>query len=144
VQSIREFVVGAFVTLGVFNLLQRVGGWRWSSWDVRERFGLRRAPLRIPSRWWAMFVASVLTVIGVVTAILVAVATDSAGLPVFDRTGWVIVIVLVTAALIVLTIGKDVVDNDVEIDGRLTGSRAGGPSPSMVEPSPSGAAAGSP
>jgi hypothetical protein len=91
-----------------------------------------------------MFVATVLTVIGIATAILVAVGTDSASLPIFDRTGWVIVLALVTVGLIVLTIGKDVVDNDVEVDGRLTGSRAGGPSPSMVEPSPSGAAAGSP
>ena len=144
VVAIREFVLGAFVTLGVFNALQRVGGWRWSSWDVRERFALRQAPLRIPSRWWAMFVATVLTVIGIATAILIAIGTDSASLPIFDRTGWVIVLALVTVGLIVLTIGKDVVDNDVEVDGRLTGSRAGGPSPSMVEPSPSGAAAGSP
>ena len=144
VQSIREFVVGAFVALGVFNGLQRIGGWRWAAWDVRERFALRGAPLQLPSRWWAMFVAVVLTVIGIVTAILVAVGTDNASLPFFDRTGWTIALATLTAALIVLTIGKDVVDNDVEVDGRLTGSRAGGPSPSMVEPSPHGAAAGSP
>jgi hypothetical protein len=84
------------------------------------------------------------SVIAVLAAILVAVGTDGRELPIFDRAGWTMVVIGMTVALIVLAIGKDVVDNDVEVDGRLTGSRADGPSPGMVEPSPTGAAAGSP
>jgi hypothetical protein len=135
VERVRVFVVGAFVVLGLFNLLQRVGGWRWNSWDVRERFTLRRNPLPSPSRIWATFVAAGLTVIAIIGAVLVAVGTDNANLPLVDRDGWTSIVVAVTIGLIVLSIGKDVVDNDVEVDGRLTGGRAPA-EPGMVAPPP--------
>jgi hypothetical protein len=121
--------------LGLFNLLQRVGGWRWNSWDVRERFTLRRNPLPGPSRIWATFVAAGLTAIAIVGAVLVAVGTDDANLPLVNRDGWTSLVVAVTIGLIVLSIGKDVVDNDVEVDGRLTGGRAPA-EPGMVAPPP--------
>lgn len=143
VARIREFVVGAFVVLGLFSALQRLGSWRWNSWDVRERFSLRRDPIRRPSRWWATLVSAWLTLIGVLGAILVALGSDFIKLPISDRDGFTGFILILTAGLILLAIGKDVVDNDVEVDGRMTGARGGGPSPSMVEPAPSGSAAGS-
>jgi hypothetical protein len=135
VEKVRVFVVGAFVVLGLFNLLQRVGGWRWNSWDVRERFTLRRNPLPSPSRVWATFVAGGLTLIAIVGAILVAVGTDDANLPLWNRDGWTTIVIGVTVGLIVLAIGKDVVDNDVEVDGRMTGARAPA-EPGMVAPPP--------
>jgi hypothetical protein len=143
VESIREFVVGAAVALGLFSLLQKIGTWRWNSWDVRERFALRKAPLRRPSRYWASIVGVALTVITVLGAILVAVGTEDAALPLWNRDGWTMLVIGLAVGLIVLSIGKDVVDNDVEVDGRLTGARSGGPSPSQVEPMPTGSAAGS-
>jgi hypothetical protein len=142
VQAVREFVVGAVVVLILFNLLQRIGGWRWNSWDVRERFTLRRNPLPRPSRWWATFVGITLTVIALLAATLIATGTEGAQLPVWNRDAWTTVVLGLVALLIVLAIGKDVVDNDVEVDGRLTGSRADGPSAGMVEPKPTGGAAG--
>jgi hypothetical protein len=143
VETVRTFVVGALVVLVLFSLLQRVGSWRWASWDVRERYALRREPLKHHSRGWAMLIAGGGSVIAVLAAILVAVGTDGRSLPILDRGGWTMFVIGLTIGLIVLAIGKDVVDNDVEVDGRLTGSRAEGPSPTMVEPSPTGAAAGS-
>jgi len=138
----RSFVVGAVAVLGLFTILQRLGEWRWDSWDARERQALRRNPLESPSRWWPTIVALLFTAVAFVGAILVATGTEGALLPLVDRETWLMIVAGATVVLIFVAIGKDVVDNDVGSDARLTGS-TGSPSPYSVQPPAPGPGAGS-
>ena len=118
----KVFVVGSVVVVVLFRLLQRLGEWRWDAWDVRERRQLRRDPKTDPPRGWPTLIAVCLT--GIVFAASIVVAMDRE----WQLFGWTISrdwllmgVIGAIAALVVLVISKDVVDNDVDAD-RLTGS----------------------
>jgi hypothetical protein len=133
----RDFVLGSIVTLLIFTIFQRVGGWRWSTWDVRERFTLRHNPLVRPTRWWVSLVGLLITAIVLLSAWLIAVGAPGAELPGPNREGWMWTVAVLFSFLILVTIGKDVVDNDVETDGGFASSGTGGrPSPGQVMPPP--------
>ncbi|HEX5588959.1 MAG TPA: hypothetical protein VFX65_01550 [Candidatus Limnocylindrales bacterium] len=120
--EIRELVLGSIVVLVAFQLIQRLGIWRWDAWDVRERRALRRRPLDAPFRGWAYFLAAALVGIAVLGALIVALAGPS---------GWIAALGGLVLLVVVLSVGKDVVDNDVD-----TGE------PSVVVPEVKGPAAG--
>jgi hypothetical protein len=128
----RSFVVGSLVVLLLFNLLQKVGTWRWDSWDARERQQLRRDPARYPSRGWSSLIAFTLLGIALGAAWLIAIGTGAV-FPGAARTGVFWVVIALVVILCAITIAKDVVDNDVETD-RLVGSAGHG----AVMPTPTG------
>jgi len=118
----RELVLGSIVAIAGFQVIQRLGIWRWDSWDVRERRALRRRPMDAPFRTWAYFLAVALAAIASLAALVVALGGSSAALVALG-----VMILLV----VVLSVGKDVVDNDID-----TGE------PTGVVPGVSGPAAG--
>jgi hypothetical protein len=129
----RLFVVGGVAVLVLFRLLQRLGEWRWDAWDVRERHQLRQDPQTDPPRGWPTFIAVWLTVIVFAAAIAVAIGRQ------WHLFGWVIgrdglltFVFFAIAGLVLLVISKDVVDNDLDADGRMTGASG----QSVVTPPP--------
>jgi hypothetical protein len=130
-EATRLTVLGAIVILVGFQLLQRLGIWRWDSWDARERRALRRRPLVYPFRNWVYFLAISLSAIGLVGA-LVTLAGPAWGPPLLDRNGWLATLGVLTLLVVVLSVGKDVVDSDIDT----------GEPTAIIPPSP-GPAAGS-
>jgi hypothetical protein len=101
----RELVLGSIVVIVAFQVIQGLGIWRWNSWDSRERRALRRRPLVSPFRNWVYFLAVVLASIAALGALIVALGGATAS---FVALGALILFV------VVLSVGKDVVDNDVD------------------------------
>ena len=60
--------------------------------------------------------------IAIFASILVATNSDHLILPRGSLEDWVRIIGGALALLVLLTIGKDVVDNDVDVEGRMIGS----------------------
>ena len=118
----RELVLGSIVVIVAFQVIQGLGIWRWNSWDARERRALRRRPLDYPFRNWAYFLAVVLASIAALGAFIVALGGATASL---------VALGLLILLVVVVSVGKDVVDNDVD-----TGE------PMAVVPEISGPAAG--
>jgi len=58
-RSIRMMIIGGGVAFLLFQLLGRVGTWRWAGWDEEERrFARRRRPGRLYRGWvWVQFLA---------------------------------------------------------------------------------------
>jgi uncharacterized membrane protein YidH (DUF202 family) len=136
---VQRFVLGAIAMLVAFNLLGRVGIWRWDAWDARERKSLRRKPLTRPGRTWPYVLTVLLTVTAVAAAVLVAIGTPTVDSEDFDATTWVAIVVGAIIGLVLLSLGKDIVDNDIAVDaGPAAGSGEG-----TVSPPPGGPAAGS-
>ena len=120
--EIRALVLGSIVVIVAFQLIQQLGIWRWNSWDARERRALRRRPLDHPFRNWAYFLAVALSAIATLAALIVALAGPAS---------WLVALGVLILLVVVLSVGKDVVDNDVD-----TGE------PAMVVPDVKGPAAG--
>jgi hypothetical protein len=83
-------------------------------------------------------VAAALTVIAALAALLVAVGTPGAVLPV-GRAPAIALLAFAVLLIVVVSLGKDVVDNDTESDGR-GGGAGSGDEPARVEPMPPAAA----
>jgi hypothetical protein len=120
-EAIRQLVLGSIVVLVAFQAIQRLGIWRWDSWDERERRALRRRPLDYPFRNWAYFLAVALGVIAALAAFVVTMAGPTATL-LLSRDGWLATLGALILLVVVLSVGKDVVDNDIDTGG----SQAGG------------------
>jgi hypothetical protein len=122
-ESTKLFVVGGVAVVLLFRLLQRLGEWRWDAWDVRERRQLRRDPKGDPPRGWPTLIALLFTVIVFAAAIVVAGGKEWHLLGWTISRDWLLMFVIgAIGASVLLVISKDVVDNDVDTDGRLTGS----------------------
>jgi hypothetical protein len=138
----RRFIIGALVVLLAFSVLGRVGGWRWDAWDARERRLLRRSLEPQTQRVWVLAVATALTVVAALGALVVALGTPGASLPLLGRPAWLAVLGIALLLIVVVSLGKDVVDNDTEAARDVGGAGTGG-EPAPVEPMPTGAAPGS-
>jgi hypothetical protein len=101
----RELVLGAIVVVVGFQVIQGLGIWRWNSWDARERRALRRRPLAEPHRIWAYGLAVALAAIAGLGALIVALD---------GPTAWLVALGVLILLLAVVSVGKDVVDNDVD------------------------------
>ncbi len=113
-EATRAFVVGAVLILVLFQTAQRVGVWRWIAWDIRERRTLRRNPQAEPYRNWIRFQAVLLGLLAVIGAILVAFGDpDGKGL-IGDRGPWLFAFFAILIAVVMMSVGKDVVDADIE------------------------------
>ena len=102
----RQFVVGALLILVFFQAGQRIGVWRWVAWDLRERRALRRNPQAEPYRNWIRVQAILLGLGAVVGAVLVALGNPEGP--------WLILLFAIVVFVVVVSIGKDVVDNDID------------------------------
>jgi hypothetical protein len=77
-RNIRMFVVGGGVAFLIFQVLSRVGAWRWGGWDEEERtFARRRRKAPIHRGWvWIQYltlgVAAALMAIAIATGIVTA------------------------------------------------------------------------
>ena len=72
-RNIRMFVVGGGVAFLIFQVLSRVGAWRWAGWDEEERtFARRRRKVPLRRGWvWIQYIT-----LGVVATLMaVAIAT---------------------------------------------------------------------
>jgi len=140
----ERFVIGALGILIAFRLLTRLGTWRWDSWDARERRSLRRAPLTPPFRAWPYLLATVLSITAFAATLLVALGDQNftwLGVP---RESWIGVLLVVIVLIVVVCLGKDIVDNDMsEVGGDGGGSGEGNMDAPPVQPSDPGRAAGS-
>lgn len=124
----RRFILGAIVLLLGFQLLGRLGTWRWDSWDIRERRALRRRPTTYPFRYWTYILLTMLATAAVAAALIAALGLESELL----RLGIFILLI------VVLSVGKDVVDNDIDTgEGGGGAGDSGGSAPIMPAP-PSG------
>jgi hypothetical protein len=138
----RQFVLGGLAVLILFQLLQRVGTWRWNSWDARERQALRRRPSTMPFRTWPRVIATLLTLAAVMGALIVAFGGQGTRILFAARETWIGLLLTLVVAIVLGSIAKDVVDND--IDATPSGGGAGsGDEPAPVMPPVSGEAAGS-
>ena len=108
----RNLVLGSIAAVVAFQVIQALGIWRWDAWDARERRALRRRPLAYPFRKWAFSLAVALGVIAILGAVVVA-AGPGWSPPLLARDGWLGTIVGLIAIVIIFSVGKDVVDNDV-------------------------------
>jgi hypothetical protein len=121
--EIRGLVLGSIVVVIVFQLIQRLGIWRWDAWDVRERRALRRRPLVYPFRNWTYFLAAALASIATLAALIAALTAS---------TTWLVVLGGLILMVILISVGKDVVDNDIDtgeplaVVPEVTGPAAGG------------------
>jgi len=100
-RNIREIVVGTIVALVLFQVLGKIGAWRWRVWDENERRVARRRSAPYKRRWiWVQFL--------LLGAIAVAVAAAI-------TTGVVAILVgaaLALGAFLVAAIGADVVGHE--------------------------------
>jgi hypothetical protein len=115
--EIERFVIGAIAVLVGFRLLMRLGTWRWGSWDVRERRSLRRKPSGKTPREWPYTLAVILALIAFGVTMLVAFGADGATWLWLPRDTWLVLLGGVILAVIVVCLGKDVVDNDISVLG---------------------------
>jgi hypothetical protein len=132
--SLRAFVLGGVVIVILFRALDRLGQWRWETWDVRERRALRQQPSVRPARGWPAVVAATLTVAAIGSAIIAAVGVKGATLWGLPRDQVLGAIALLVVAIIAVTLAKDVVDNDIDVDDGRYGGAGSGKQPAPLEP----------
>jgi hypothetical protein len=112
--STRHFVIGAFVILLLFQAGQRIGVWRWISWDLHERHALRQDPMAEPYRNWIRLQSIVIAIDALIGAVLVALGNaDNKGF-IGDRGPWLFAFFALLIAIVIMSIGKDVVDSDID------------------------------
>jgi hypothetical protein len=100
----RELVLGSIVVLVAFQVIQGLGIWRWNSWDARERRALRRRPLGRPPDL-GLRPAGALAAIAALGALVVALGGTTTAL---------VALGVLVLLVVVVSVGKDVVDNDVD------------------------------
>ncbi|HEX5013632.1 MAG TPA: hypothetical protein VFV72_05660 [Candidatus Limnocylindrales bacterium] len=128
--AIEQFVIGSIAILFAFSLIGRLGTWRWTVWDVRERRMLRRAPLKEPPRLWPYFVGTVLSVIVFAAMSVVALGAPGSSWLGIELATWLVLIGVGIVLVVLFSLAKDIVDNDIAVDtGRDPG---GGGEPSIV------------
>ena len=120
VEGTRRFALGAVLVLVAFNLVARLGTWRWDVWDRRERRVARRTPLVEPSRGWAFIQALLLSIPPVLGALVVAFGTADWQLLGADRSTMLVSIGVILLLIGMLGVARDVVDNDTEGMARAT------------------------
>ena len=123
----HQFVIGAIAALVVFNVLGRLGTWRWNVWDVRERRELRRKPTTGPQRSWPYTLGLILTLVGFAATSIVALGAEgtSTWLGV-TRDTWLVATVLTIVAIVLFSLAKDIVDNDIDTETSTPGDGSGG------------------
>lgn len=132
----ERFVVGAIVVLVAFRILGKLGTWRWSAWDVRERRLLRQQPDQVPDRDWPYILAAALTAIGFIATMIVALGADGSSWLGLDRDTWLVVLGATILVVIVICLGKDIVDNDITVASRPGGSGDAGEPGAISTPEP--------
>ena len=130
--STRSFVIGGLVILLLFQAGQRIGVWRWISWDLHERHTLRRDPQAEPYRNWIRLQSILLAVDALIGAILVALGNEDRSGWIGDRGPWLFAFFALLIAIVIMSIGKDVVDSDIDDFDR----RAAAVVPPVVGPAP--------
>jgi hypothetical protein len=125
----ERFVVGAIAILVAFRLLTSLGTWRWNTWDARERRFLRQRPLENPGRTWPFLVSLVLTLIAFAATLLVALGAEGSSWLGRDRNTWIVIIGAAIVAVVLVSLGKDIVDSDITVASRpdAGGGDAGSP-----------------
>ena len=113
----HQFVIGAIAVLVVFNLLARLGTWRWDIWDARERRGLRRAPTTSPVRTWPYVLGLILTLLVFAATSIVALGSEGSSWWGISRDAWLVATVGTVVAIVLFSLAKDIVDNDIDVDG---------------------------
>ena len=113
----HQFVIGAIAVLVLFNLLARLGTWRWDIWDVRERRGLRRAPTTSPIRTWPYVLGLILTLLVFAATSIVALGADNSSWWGISRDTWLVATIGTIVAIVLFSLAKDIVDNDIDVDG---------------------------
>jgi hypothetical protein len=101
----------------LFNLLARLGTWRWDIWDVRERRGLRRAPTTSPIRTWPYVLGLILTLLVFAATSIVALGADNSSWWGISRDTWLVATIGTIVAIVLFSLAKDIVDNDIDVDG---------------------------
>lgn len=130
----RQFALGAVLVLAAFNLVARLGTWRWDVLDRRERRLARRDPLVEPHRGWAFLQALLLSLPLALGAIVVSFGTSSWRLAGADRAAWLAVIGAILLLIGMIGVARDVVDNDTE--GMERGTEDASVLPSDTTPAP--------
>ena len=136
-RNIERFVVGALAVMFAFRLLTQLGSWRWNVWDVRERRRLRRSPMHGPTRGWPYFLTGVLTAIAFAATLLVALGAEGSSWLGLPRDTWIFLIGAAIAAVILVCLGKDIVDNDITVASTPTGGADTGSPAAVSTPEPS-------
>jgi hypothetical protein len=108
----EQFIFGSVLILVAFHLLARIGVWRWDVWDIRERQYLRRWPTGRPPRLWPLTLGLILLGIASAAAIVVATGTST---PLAPQDVWIVVISGLIVAVVLISIGKDIVDHDIAV-----------------------------
>jgi len=124
----HQFVIGAIAVVVIFNLLSRLGIWRYDIWDARERRGLRRAPLKpleLPVRTWPYILGFILTLVAFAATSIVALGADGAVWLGVGRDTWLVAVVVAIVAIVLFSLAKDIVDNDIDSGAGAAGSAPG-------------------
>jgi hypothetical protein len=124
----HQFVIGAIAIIVIFNLLSRLGIWRYDIWDARERRGLRRAPLEpleLPVRTWPYILGFILTLVAFAATSIVALGADGAVWLGVGRDTWLVAVVVAIVAIVLFSLAKDIVDNDIDTGAGAAGSAPG-------------------
>lgn len=143
----ERFVIGAVVVMLGFRLLTRLGTWRWDSWDARERRALRLNPLKKPFRVWPYILGIMLALVAFGATLFVAFGGEQSSWLAVSRDGWALLLGFSILLIVVLSLGKDIVDNDIDLPapaGGAGGDGGGGAPPIYPNPQNTpGPAAGS-
>jgi hypothetical protein len=130
----RMFVLGVVLVLLAFNVMARLGTWRWDVWDRRERRLARRRPLAEPHRGWAFVQALLLLIPLALGTIVVSFGTSIWRIAGVDRGGVLLVIGLSLVLIGMISVARDVVESDTE--GLLRKTEAAPVVPSAPPPAP--------
>jgi hypothetical protein len=139
----HQFVIGAIATLVLFSLLTRLGTWRWNVWDVRERRSLRRAPTDSPVRTWPYVLGFILTLVVFAATSVVALGTDGSSWYGIPRDTWLVATIGAIVAIVLFSLAKDIVDNDIDAEAPTAGDGPSGAATTMTTnepPKPAGSA----
>jgi hypothetical protein len=139
----QQFVIGAIGVLVLFNLLARLGTWRWNIWDVRERRSLRRAPTTAPARTWPYVLGFILTIVVFAATSIVALGADGSSWYGISRDTWLVATIGAVVAIVLFSLAKDIVDNDIDVEAPSVGDGPGGDAPTTITTDQPPKAAGS-
>jgi hypothetical protein len=139
----HQFVIGAIAVLVLFNVLARLGTWRWDIWDVRERRSLRRAPTTAPPRTWPYVLGLILTLVVFAATSIVALGAEGASWYGIPRDTWLVATIGALVAIVLISLAKDIVDNDIDVEGPASAGPGGRGTPTSITADQPPKAAGS-